>query len=99
MHLAVADEDFGHPAEMMTKLDDKLYAITLEPNTYESFSGPEINVNAQVIDANGSAIEGLYAAGGITMWQVTDYHYVGCGSAVNNAVVFGMTAVEHILSK
>lgn len=84
---------------MMTKLDSKLYAITLEPNTYESFSGPEINTDAQVIDVDGNPIEGLYAAGGITMWQVTDYHYVGCGSAINNAVVFGMKAAEHILSK
>lgn len=93
------DEDFGRAPEMMTKLDGKLYAITLEPNTYESFSGPEINTDAQVIGVDGNPIEGLYAAGGITMWQVTDYHYVGCGSAINNAVVFGMKAAEHILSK
>ncbi len=93
------DEDFGRAPEMMTKLDSKLYAITLEPNTYESFSGPQINGHAQVIGLDGNPIEGLYAAGGITMWQVTDYHYVGCGSAINNAVVFGMQAAEHILSK
>lgn len=92
------DSDFGRPAELMTKLEGTLYAITLEPNTYESFSGPQINTNSQVIDTEGNPIPGLYAAGGITMWQVTDYHYMGCGSSVNNAVVFGTVAAEHILA-
>ena len=92
------DTDFGRPAEMMVKLEGTLYAITLEPNTYESFSGPQINAGAQVIDTEGNPIPNLYAAGGITMWQVTDYHYMGCGSAVNNAVTFGMTAAESILT-
>ena len=82
----------------MHKLEGTLYAITLEPNTYESFSGPQINTNAQVIDTVGNPIPGLYAAGGVTMWQVTDYHYMGCGSSVNNAVVFGTVAAEHILT-
>ena len=92
------DEDFGRPAELLKKLEGTLYAITLEPNTYESFSGPQINASAQVIDVDGSPIPGLYAAGGITMWQVTDYHYMGCGSSINNAVVFGMTAADSILA-
>lgn len=97
---AAKDSDFGKASEYMNKLEgDTFYAMKLEVNVTETYSGPRINTNAQVLDTNGEPIEGLYAAGAITLWQITDYHYSDCGSSILNSAVFGRQAAADIIAK
>ena len=52
--------------------------------------GVKINVKAQVLDAKGKVIPGLYAAGEVT-GGIHGTNRVGC-NAVPNALVFGRIA-------
>ena len=84
------DEEFGRTS-FANKLDTApYYAIEVGPGVHHTMGGLKINSNAEVLDAKGAAIAGLYAAGEIT-GGVHGGNRLG-GNAVADIVVFGRIA-------
>ncbi|MDO5293939.1 MAG: FAD-dependent oxidoreductase [bacterium] len=61
------DTDHFKSAEYLDKLEGTLYAVKITPSVFlGTLGGIEINADCEVLDNNGKAIEGLYAAGAET---------------------------------
>ncbi|MEC4175761.1 FAD-dependent oxidoreductase [Adlercreutzia sp. R7] len=90
------DEDYGKDSQYLTKLEGPLHSLTCAFDLTDTASGPRINKNAQVISIDGTPIEGLYAAGAVTMAQLFGHAYIGTGSSMTNGAVFGRAAAQHI---
>lgn len=68
------------------------YAGARVPTVHHTMGGVEINENAQVLDANGQVIKGLYAAGEVT-GGIHGTNRLG-GNALADIAVFGRIAGE-----
>lgn len=68
------------------------YAGARVPTVHHTMGGVEINVNAQVVNASGEAIKGLYAAGEVT-GGIHGSNRLG-GNALADITVFGRIAGE-----
>ena len=66
------------------------YAINVEPVIHHTMGGIKINAQAEVVNQNGKAIPGLYAAGEVT-GGVHGGNRLG-GNAVADIIVFGQIA-------
>lgn len=66
------------------------YAVKIAPGIHHTMGGIKIDVHAQVIDKDGNAIPGLFAAGEVT-GGVHGANRIG-GNAVADIVVFGRVA-------
>ncbi len=90
------DEDFGKEAEFMKKVEGpKYYALRFIPNLCDTYNGPRININNQVLDTEGEPIPGFYACGTVAGTQLHSQRYFGSGNAILNAVTGGRAAVEN----
>ena len=83
------DEEFGRNAFKNT-LDDTYYAVKINPGIHHCMGGVVINTNTEVLTAEGTAIDNLYAAGEVT-GGVHGANRLG-GNAVADIVVFGRIA-------
>ncbi len=72
------------------------YAIRAYPGDVGTFGGLVADEHGRVLKADGSVIEGLYAAGNITA-PVTGPSYPGAGASIGPALVFGYIAARHAL--
>lgn len=70
--------------------DGPFLAYPRKPAAHHTMGGVEINTNAEVLNAQGNPIDGLYAAGEIT-GVVHGGNRLG-GNAVSDFLVFGKTA-------
>ncbi|MEU1980778.1 FAD-binding protein [Nocardia sp. NPDC019395] len=70
------------------------YAIPVHSGTLGTTGGPRTNTDAQVVNAYGHSIEGLYAAGNV-MAGVTGMFYDGAGGTLSPALTFGYIAGSH----
>ncbi len=69
------------------------YAFECGPRIYTSYSGLEINRDAQVMDTRGKPIAGLFAAGDVTGHLAYQCNLGGGGvSGISMATVYGKTA-------
>lgn len=68
----------------------KFYAIQITPIIHHTMGGVVINTNAEVLDSNGKAIKGLFAAGEVT-GGVHGANRLG-GNAVADIIVYGRQA-------
>ena len=85
------DKEFGRNNGMDADLSTApYYAIKIAPGIHHTMGGLKINTEAQVLDTNGNAIPGLYAAGETT-GGVHGGNRIG-GNAVCDFVVFGRIA-------
>jgi 3-oxosteroid 1-dehydrogenase len=71
------------------------YAVALAPAPIGTAVGLRIDVNANVLDAHGVAIGGLYACGN-DMASVTRGAYPGPGSTIGPGIVFAYLAMKHL---
>ena len=62
------DEDFGRSAaEMTASLETApFYAVRVKPAIHHTMGGLSVNTETQVLKADGTPIDGLYAAGEVT---------------------------------
>lgn len=85
------DAEFGR--KNLQKLEGALYAIKTVPYQLQGTGGACINPDANVIDADGNAIPGLYAGGeAIGMRQACAGSQGGCG--LGNAATWGYIAAN-----
>ncbi|MBR6569015.1 MAG: flavocytochrome c [Clostridia bacterium] len=84
------DPDFGRVSFTNPLNNAPYYAIKVTAGIHHTMGGVEINTSTQVIDVNGNAIPGLYAAGEVT-GGVHGANRLG-GNAVSDFVVFGRIA-------
>lgn len=93
---AVADQndaEFGRDTGMENDLSvAPYYAIKIAPGIHHTMGGVKIDTKCQVIDTDGKAIPGLYAAGEVT-GGVHGGNRIG-GNAVADIVVFGQVASD-----
>lgn len=86
---AKEDPEFGRTS-FANPLLDSYYAIKITPAVHHTMGGVVINSNAEVLNAEGTAIANLYAAGEVT-GGVHGANRLG-GNAVADIVVFGRIA-------
>ncbi len=84
------DAEFGRTSIVKELATGPYYAIQVAPGVHHTMGGLAINSNAQVLDANGDVISGLYAAGEVT-GGVHGANRLG-GNAVADIIVFGRIA-------
>jgi succinate dehydrogenase/fumarate reductase flavoprotein subunit len=70
------------------------YAIKVLPGSFGTFAGLATDVHARVLDARGTPIEGLYAAGNDAA-SVMGGHYPSGGINLGPAMTFGFIAGRH----
>lgn len=87
------DADFGR-ADMPRKLETPpFYAVEVAPSVHHTMGGLAINGRAEVLDTEGRAIPGLFAAGEVT-GGIHGANRLG-GNAVADIAVFGKIAGEN----
>jgi succinate dehydrogenase/fumarate reductase flavoprotein subunit len=74
------------------------YAVRVVPGSLGTFAGLAVNEHAQALDAQGAAIEGLYAAGN-DMSSVMGGHYPSGGITLGPALVFGYILAHHAVGR
>lgn len=84
------DPDFGRTSFIEPLDKAPFYAIKVTPGIHHTMGGLKIDGKTRVLRADGSAIEGLYAAGEVT-GGVHGGNRLG-GTAVSDFVVFGRIA-------
>jgi len=89
------DEDFGRVGIAPLAAEGPYYAIKVVRATVAGFGGFEINTDAQVIDTEGKAIPGLYAAGECASGQFFDKEYPCSGSMLCISTTFGRIAGQN----
>jgi succinate dehydrogenase/fumarate reductase flavoprotein subunit len=70
------------------------YAVRVVPGSLGTFAGLKTNASAQVLDARGQPIAGLYA-GGNDMASLMGGHYPSGGITLGPAMTFGYIAAHH----
>ncbi|MBJ8326310.1 flavocytochrome c [Streptococcus pacificus] len=88
-----SDTDFGRTTGMENDLSTgPFYAIKIAPGIHHTMGGLKINTEAQVLNKDGKAIPGLYAAGEVT-GGIHGQNRIG-GNAVADIIIFGRQAGE-----
>lgn len=83
-------DEFGRILYNMPITTAPFYARIQAPAVHHTMGGLEINTNAQVLNADGAVIEGLYAAGEVT-GGIHGSNRLG-GNAIPDTAIFGKTA-------
>jgi len=84
------DEEFGRQHLTLTLEEGPFYAIPVTPGIHHTMGGIKIDTQAHVLNTEGQAIKGLYAAGEIT-GGVHGGNRIG-GNAVADIIVYGRIA-------
>ncbi|MBR1559378.1 MAG: FAD-dependent oxidoreductase [Clostridia bacterium] len=85
-------DEFGRKTFINKLENGPFIAVPRKPSAHHTMGGVEINVNTEVLDTEGNAIPGLYAAGEVT-GGIHGGNRLG-GNAIVDTVVNGKTAGE-----
>ena len=89
------DAATGQPNPCMAPLArGPFYAVKVLPGSLGTFAGLQVNASAQVLDAGGQPIAGLYA-GGNDMNSMMGGRYPSGGITLGPAMTFGFIAAHH----
>jgi succinate dehydrogenase/fumarate reductase flavoprotein subunit len=92
------DVAVGQPNPCMAPVErGPFYAVRVLPGSLGTFAGLKTNASAQVLDAQGRPIAGLYA-GGNDMNSLMGGHYPSGGITLGPAMTFGYIAAHHAAS-
>ncbi|MES2303444.1 MAG: FAD-binding protein [Pseudomonadota bacterium] len=90
------DMDFEPPFRTLGAIDQgPYYAVKMESGALGTAGGPKTNADGQVVNWNGEAIPGLYAAGN-AMAAVLGDIYGGAGGTLGPGMTFGYIAGRHL---
>ena len=98
---AGADEDFGKNSKYMNPIKTApFWGIRKHIRVSAICAGVNINENAQVLDAEGTPIDGLYAAGNLSgpFYGGGDYPMHQAGLSLGRCYTFGMIAAKHAVA-
>lgn len=87
------DLEFNKRGELVPFGEGPYYIMVSKPAVHHTMGGVKINTGAQVIDTNGEAIEGLYAAGEVT-GDIHGTNRLG-SDAIADITVFGRIAGQN----
>lgn len=88
-------DPFHTPSQTLGTIEEgPFYAVPVYPGDVGTYGGVVTDVNARVLRADGSVIEGLYATG-VSTASVMGSFYPGAGSSVGPSFVFGYLAAKH----
>jgi succinate dehydrogenase/fumarate reductase flavoprotein subunit len=93
------DKDFGKQVKDMLPLEKPpYYGVTYAGWLLTTMDGLHINENIQVVDRQGNAIEGLYAAGDVAggFFANNFYPELVVGVTVGKTMTFARHAVLHL---
>ncbi len=89
------DQSFQGAAATIGPVDTPpYYAVQVQSGALGTKGGPQTDGNGQVLDLDGEAIPGLYAAGNV-MASVMGATYGGAGGTLGPGMVFGYLAGRH----
>lgn len=89
---AGADGDFGAYMPGTARIESApFYAVRIAPRIYYTYGGVEVDVDGHVLDDEGAAIPGLYAAGSVT-GSFAEQEGVFYQGGLGQALSFGMQA-------
>lgn len=90
------DLAFFRPKSTLNKVATApFYAQLCNPEHLNTDGGPVRNAQGQILDTDGNAIKGLYAAG--EFGSVWGYRYQGCGN-VAEAMAFGRISARSVIA-
>lgn len=88
------DKDFNHRKGLVDLSEGKYYLLRYRPSVHHTMGGVVINSDAEVLDEEGNAIPGLYAAGEVT-GVIHGSNRLG-GNAITDAITFGRIAGQNV---
>jgi fumarate reductase flavoprotein subunit len=89
------DEQFGKNLKELTPLESpKYYALKVVPAILGTMSGLKTDLEARVLNADGVAISGLYAAGELATGNFYNTIYPAMGTSLQVSLTFGRIAGE-----
>lgn len=88
------DPDYDKGGAFVSIKEGPFYIQKVIPSTHHTMGGLRINKNAEVMDVQGKAINGLYAAGEVT-GGIHGTNRLG-GNAITDIIVFGRIAGESV---
>jgi 3-oxosteroid 1-dehydrogenase len=74
------------------------YAVKIVPGDLGTKGGLRTDPRARVLRADGTVIEGLYAAGNVSA-SVMGHSYAGAGATIGPAMTFGYIAVQDLAGR
>jgi len=90
---------FDLPADKAVKLDTApFYAEKSRPGHFGTIPGIDIDSKLRVLDSEGKAVAGLYAAGELTFGNIVTNRYPGAGTGISYAAYSGPAAVRSIVA-
>ena len=90
-----ADDDFGKEPQYLKPIDTPpFYGVHMQVRLSAIVSGILVNTDMQVVDAEGNAIKGLYAAGNTSggFFSGVDYPLGIAGLSIGRAITGGYVA-------
>ena len=94
------DADFGKPAALMTGIGDgPYYALKVVPATIGSMGGIKTDLSAQVLNDQGAAISGLFAAGAVANGDFYKKEYPASGTSIQMCLTMGRIAGANAAAK
>ena len=88
------DLEFNKRGKLVAFGEGPYYIMVSQPSVHHTMGGVVINTNAQVLDKDGKAIAGLYAAGEVT-GGIHGTNRLG-SDAIADIIVFGRIAGEQV---